>query len=489
VSDTVGGAAALIAAPPPRARSEQAGVLRAALAAASFTGPGVRAALRADSGQIATTLDAAVHNRRLAEVEAPLAALIRLFVLNDGIPLDRVEAELAPVGAELLVGLGLAEETAGELVPRVRLVPHDDLVMASDLGSYVQPDVAASVHRPSVTLASLTVRRPVERALDMGTGTGIQALLAAEHCERVVATDLNERALAFAEFNAALNGRMNIEFRQGSFFEPVRGETFDLVVSNPPYVISPETALVFRDSGKPGDSVSAELVAELPAYLREGAFGTIMISWSAGEDAVARPRSWIEGSGCDAWLIHTGGEDALHAAATWNRAAGTDPASFEERVDAWLAYFKRLGIGWISYGALVLRRRAGENWFRAAELPEVRLRPASAHLLQMFAAQERTENVLDVPLALVATAFVDRTARVADGRWNEVSATVRLESGIGFGVNLDPIGARLVVLFDGRAPLRPQLPALARELGVPEDKLEAFATRLATHLLEHGLVA
>ena len=66
---------------------------------------------------------------------------------------------------------------------------------------------------------------------------------------------------------------------------------------------------------------------------------------------------------------------------------------------------------------------------------------------------------------------------------------MRLESGIGFGVNLDPIGARLVLLFDGRAPLRPQLPALARELDVPEPQLEAFATRLATHLLEHGLVA
>lgn len=97
--------------------------------------------------------------------------------------------------------------------------------------------------------------------------------------------------------------------------------------------------------------------------------------------------------------------------------------------------------------------------------------------------------MLDVPLALVGSAFVDRTARVADGAWDEVSATVRLESGIGFGVNLDPIGARLVLLFDGRAPLRPQLPAVARDLGVPEPQLEAFATRLATHLLEHGLVA
>ena len=55
-----------------------------------------------------------------------------------------------------------------------------------------------------------------------------------------------------------LNGVANIEFRAGSFFEPANGEQFDLVVSNPPYVISPETELIFRDSGKLGDSVSAD---------------------------------------------------------------------------------------------------------------------------------------------------------------------------------------------------------------------------------------
>ena len=94
-------------------------------------------------------------------------------MLNAGLPLDRAEADLAPVGVELLLELGLAEESAGELVPRLRLVPNGELVIASDLGSYVQPDHAASVHRPSVTLASLTVRKRVARALDVGTGTGV----------------------------------------------------------------------------------------------------------------------------------------------------------------------------------------------------------------------------------------------------------------------------------------------------------------------------
>ena len=115
------------------------------------------------------------------------------------------------------------------------------------------------MQRPSNTLANLTVRRPVARALDVGTGNGIQALLASRHAEHVVATDVNERALAFARFNLALNGVSNVELRQGSFLEPVEGERFDLVVANPPYVISPESSFVFRDSGLGRDRVS-ELV-------------------------------------------------------------------------------------------------------------------------------------------------------------------------------------------------------------------------------------
>ena len=78
-------------------------------------------------------------------------------------------------------------------------------------------------------LDSLTPRPRVDRALDVGTGSGIHALLAAQHARQVIATDVNPRALAYTELNAALNGLRNIETRQGSLFEPVEGETFDLI--------------------------------------------------------------------------------------------------------------------------------------------------------------------------------------------------------------------------------------------------------------------
>ena len=83
---------------------------------------------------------------------------------------------------------------------------------------------------------------------------------------------MNARALAYAKFNAALNGVGNVETRLGSFFEPVDGEQFDLVVANPPYVVSPESAYLFRDGGLRGDAVSEHVVRHAPASLAPGAF-------------------------------------------------------------------------------------------------------------------------------------------------------------------------------------------------------------------------
>ena len=123
---------------------------------------------------------------------------------------------------------------------------------------------------PARLLARLTVRAAAGRVLDLGCGGGVQALLAARHAESVVGVDLNPRALAFARFNARLNRVHNVEWREGDLFAPVAGERFDLVVSNPPYVVSPESWLLFRDGGGAGDGICARIVGGLGSHLAEG---------------------------------------------------------------------------------------------------------------------------------------------------------------------------------------------------------------------------
>lgn len=120
-------------------------------------------------------------------------------------------------------------------------------------------------------LAQATIRRPVDRLLDLGTGCGIQGLHALRHSRRVVATDLSDRCLRFAAFNAALNTpsgsnvpSSSLDLRRGDLLGPVTGELFDQVVGNPPFVITPRdggaVTYTYRDGGRRGDDLLAALV-------------------------------------------------------------------------------------------------------------------------------------------------------------------------------------------------------------------------------------
>ena len=151
------------------------------------------------------------------------------------------------------------------------------------------------------------------RLLDVGTGSGCIALSVAHEVAavEVVATDVSPDALALAAENAARVG-LSIDLRQGDLFAPLApGETFDVIVSNPPYVAEreveglepevkdhdPRLALV---AGPTGLEVLARLVAEGPAHLRAGGVLVLEIAphqaaWGAGHgevrpDLAGRPR-------------------------------------------------------------------------------------------------------------------------------------------------------------------------------------------------------
>jgi methylase of polypeptide subunit release factors len=441
-----------------------------------------------------------VRERRLAGIE-PLGTLIKLFVLDRPVAAAAAEQALAPLSLPELEQLGLLAASGGEVQPRVRLVPHDEILIASDRrldSDTEQPDHVAGVHGPSLTLSHLTVRRPVERALDMGTGSGVQAILAARHSDHVVATDLNERALNFAAFNAVLNGAENVEFRVGSFFEPVAGERFNLVTTNPPYVISPESAFLFRDSGLEGDRVSREVVGAAPAHIEEGGFATILASWAntPGEDWTAPLRAWLEGSGCDAWLLHHGTNDPLTHAANWNRGSHTDdPEGLGEAIDRWLAYLERLGIEGVAYGAIVLRRRSGaENWVCANELPPERLKPAGEQILRVFEAQDYLagladdRELLDGTFALAPHDLLEQRGEFRDGSWvlAEVSAT--LQDGLGLRAGLDPMTVEVLSGLDGVRKLHRVVEEQARRNQVDRSTLERDAIGLLRGLLGAGFL-
>jgi hypothetical protein len=432
-----------------------------------------------------------------------LSTLIRLFLLGLPVSPDEAAKALRPLTVEHAEEMNLIRAAGHELEGSVRLTPYAEFLFACsrvpDIEA-VERDHVMGITRSTLYLANLTVRRPVETALDLGCGCGFQSVLTSRHATRVIATDINPLALRFTEFNAKLNGIDNIECREGSYLEPVAGEAFDLVVANPPFVISPDDRFLFRDSGMSGDELSRKVVAEVPAVLRQAGVATLMVSWGlkSGDQWDATPRRWVVAGGCDAWILHQATQTALIHAASWHQPlAGRDLRAFDQGIERWLAYITRLGFDAIAYGTVVLRKRAGANWVRSEELPDSVTSPAGEQLLQMTAAQdllsglEDKRALLDEKLVLTSGHRLDQTLVCTDGTYNVERAIVQLTGGLTFRANVDPFNAFLLTRLNGSRTLRQAIAdavAAVPAPGLDQQEVETVALRGIRRMLELGFI-
>lgn len=467
--------------------------LKRALSAAGFTRETVLTTLHSDQHLLAQPGEVAVFERRVA-AGTPTDTLIKFFLIGATVDPADLAAALPEFGVDELRQVGMAEDTEGGVKCPVRIVPHGDVMVASDRSYYKDAipghdsDVVTGVSNPAILLADLTVRVPARRALDLGTGGGIQALLLANHCDQVVATDLNPRALELTRLNAALNGFRNIETRAGSWFEPVAGERFDLVAANPPYVISPETTFLYRDSGMAADSVSRELVRAMPEHLEEGGFGHILISWGigAGQDPLERPRGWLDRLPCDAWLLHYLTEDPLTQAAKWNRTLAMEgPDKYGGAIDRWLAYYREHGIEQIAFGAVIMRRRSSANtWLRTDTLHAGR-GSAAGLVLRVFDAEDFLQGATDEMLlgerfTLVPDHRLEQTLVARDGAWQLDETTLTMTGALAFRGSLDAPTAQLLQHLDGKHNLAEAIAQTCVELGLEGDDRHALAEAAVT---------
>ena len=494
--------------PPGASRSTLANADRGAVAElgdalrdAGLTGENLRRALGVGGELRARKGDIAVHERRLAGVE-PLGPIVRLFVLERPVPVAEATRALAPVGLERLQEMGLVESDGTDVTPLVRIVPHDEILIASDRRlreDEEAPDYVAGVHGPSLTLSHLTVRRPVETALDVGTGSGVQAVIASRHSGHVLATDVNERALEFAAFNAALNGAGNVELRAGSFFEPAAGGRFDLVTSNPPYVMSPESAFLFRDSGMEGDGVSRHVVEAAPAHLdgrrvRDDArqLGARARRGLVGAAARVDRGAAAAMRGCSTTAPRT--RSRTRRAGTATTSAATPPRSTRCST-AGSATSGGSGSRGSPTARVILRRRSeGPNWVRADELAGDRLRPAGGQILRVFDAADYLAAATDerscstTTFALAEALRLEQRVVLEDGDWALAEATLDLEEGLGFHATLDPGTAELLASLDGRRPLRNVVDELAARQEVDRDGLARDAIGVVRGMLGAGFL-
>lgn len=423
----------------------------------------------------------------------PLGTLIRLWWL--GVPV-RAPGWL-PVAELAASGLVTAEgdlitsavhlqpwETGGYLVSDRKVRPGDP---------ELRTDHVVGAGGASANLAQLVSRRPVERALDLGTGCGVQVLHLAGRAGEIVATDVNPRALELARLSWALSGIDGVEAREGSLFDPVAGERFDLIVANPPFVISPRGRFAYRESGFEADGFCRDLVRLAPRALSPGGTCQLLANWLhvGGEDWRDRVGGWLTGTGCDGWAVQRDVQDPAEYVELWLRdAAEQGTPRYRELYDDWLGWFESMDVTGVGFGWISLHDSGSlDPVVRVEEFAQRVELPVGEYVDEVLAAIAGTHRLTDDELLGARLAVADGVVeeRVGPpGAEDPARIVLRQTRGLCRGAQVGTVEAALAGVCDGEFPLDPLLAAIAELTGENLADLRAKAPGALRPLLAEG---
>lgn len=447
---------------------------------------------------------------RLDEDQGPLATLTALWLLQQ------------PVGREALI-VALDASTVDALVAADFLRSDGDLISAEiDIRPYasddgaegwivsdltpgldgevrpIRPDFVLGVSSASSTLAQMSIRRPVGRALDLGCGCGVQSLHLARHAETVVATDLNPRAVELATITAKING-VDLDVRTGSLFAPVAGAQFDLIVTNPPYVMSPPGAeadrLVYREGDHRGDALVEQVVREGAAHLAPGGTLHVLGNWAhvRGQDWTERLRGWIAPSGCDAHVVQRERLDPFEYIELWLADAGlSGSADYAPRYRAWLDYFASLDIEAVGMGWISLHRAGREQpMITIEDWPYPVEQPIGPAFEQREDAVARTADCSDADLLEIAWVLAEDVQEESIGRPGAADPqhiVLRQQRGFRRAVEADTALAGVLGACDGDLTLSQIIGGVALLLDVDAAALTEEIVPTVRRLVVDGLL-
>ncbi|MER3389040.1 MAG: methyltransferase [Microcella sp.] len=491
-------------------------LLRGDLAAAAYTVDRLQQLWGPDADDALHRGDRVLALRRaLAAGAEPLALLARLFRLHDALAHHELALALPTLGLQGARRLGLVDDAGRARLDVAPLSAIDgtgaaDWWIVSDLdelalGGALPPGHVLGVGGASLTLAGLQPTTPVGAVLDLGTGCGVQSLVAAARASRVVATDVSQRALELASATFALCAVDAVELRRGDLYAPVAGERFDRIVSNPPFVITPRRDGVpvydYRDGGRVGDGIVEEVVRGAAEHLVPGGTAHLLGNWEYrdDEDGLARVARWLEEAGLDGWVIERERQSPIEYAATWIRDGGTrvGTAEFERLAGEWLDDFSARGVVGVGFGYLVLRNPGpGTTTLRRTEaVDSPRLDDAGGlgdALLAGVAMHDRLAPLGEAGLAVLRCAVAgDVTEERHYWPGAEGPTVIRLRQGGGLGrvIEADAALAGLVGACDGDLTVGEIASALAQLLEVDESALLEQVLPQVRELLVTGFLA
>ncbi|MBL4684243.1 MAG: methyltransferase, partial [Nannocystaceae bacterium] len=342
--------------------------------------------------------------RRNAE---PAAVWARLFAYDDAVEATTASKSLGPQIVEALTGIDVLYSSDGGLRSRLRLMPFANLLLASD-EAVAKHDPVMGPGATTQELWSATNVPAGATVLDIGCGAGSLALAAARHgASQVVGVDLDPRAVDYSRLNARLNGVDNATFFCGSLLEPVAGRTFDLIVSQPPFVTQPDSiaTTTYLHGGHRGDELTLRLLPQLPDALNPSGRALVLFDTAPPTDqTVTQLVSEVLGTDALQVIIvvaqgHSADEQAIGYASTTYADLGPDyaaaAATYRDHLSALgistsqhvLLQLSRLDAGAPSFVAEVGTR--GKRVYDASALAELQagLRVAAAGPQAMMSAK------------------------------------------------------------------------------------------------------
>jgi len=428
-----------------------------------------------------------------------LNLLFRWFLIGNGVGISDAESLVDTQILDLLIGCGALQRNGQSLEPCMMIVPFRDLLVASDvyqkLHSAESYDYVLTVGPTADSLFNFVIRQECENALDLCSGCGVHGVSMGKHAKRVTTTDLNAYAPAFSSFNAALNGVTNVHCLAGDGFNAVAGEKFDLIVCNPPFVMSPSKEFLYRDNAMDLDQFVRGLVEQAPTYLENGGFFQMILEWVEVEGQTWQERlsSWFAKLPCDALVLLANTDLAeTYAKKRVNEMHEMQHGDYADEVQEWTDYYRRFQVKAIHGGLIVLRRKNEPGWVRFERIAEDR-GPIGDYVLATFAAEDFLRShegigITDARFRLTDNLQLIQKSMLSNLGWQPVDSKIEFKGGWQGKVELDHVAANILAHFDGSKTVSELNQIFAESIKLdPANTLDEFCT-LTKHLLSHGVL-
>ena len=316
----------------------------------------------------------------IAESQEQAHDLAKFWLLRESLPKRDWQKSLG--GSLLAQGLecGLISEREGYCQANFDIQPAlDKLVLTDSKFRHPREEDRLGVYylgSDSYALVNTVPRRPVRTSLDLFTGSGVHAILAAAHSAQVVGVDINPRAVEMSRANAGFNGfQGQCEFLESDLFSAVEGRRFDLITANPPFVPTPDEDLaLYRGGGPGGELLTTRVLGRLHEFLEPGGLMVMVTNYPVfqGLEVVEHHRAQLaapEKFGIA--LIHNylfPREMYIQMHMSTTGSVQGDAKEF----DRWLESYREQGIIGVGFGVLLFQHlQVGASWSAFKEVSQI----------------------------------------------------------------------------------------------------------------------